>query len=155
MVSSRSLDAVADSYKLDELATAAGVAARTIRYYVQRGLLPAPEFRGKDTAYGREHLLRLQAIRKLQAQHLPLDEIQARLVALTPGELAALASGADPATPVRPVASTPRPQPSERWQRITLAPGLELHVRADADARTHALALAIERAHATTDEAAD
>ena len=53
-----------DVYKLEELARAAGTSPRTVRYYVQRGLLPAPAFRGKDTAYGPEHLVRLRAIRQ-------------------------------------------------------------------------------------------
>ena len=65
--------------KIDELAERAGVSPRTVRYYVQRGLLPAPEFRGPDTAYGEEHLHRLKAIRVLQERHLPLDAIEATL----------------------------------------------------------------------------
>lgn len=79
------------TYKLEELAERAGVSPRTVRYYVQRGLLPAPEFRGKDTAYGREHLLRLNAVKHLQQAHLPLEEIQARLANATEAELLKLA----------------------------------------------------------------
>jgi DNA-binding transcriptional MerR regulator len=82
---------VTRNYKLDELAAEAGVSPRTVRYYVQRGLLPAPEFRGKDTAYGREHLLRLHAVRRLQEANLPLDEIQVRLANATESELAKIA----------------------------------------------------------------
>ncbi len=81
------------TYKIEELAAEAGVSPRTVRYYVQRGLLPAPEFRGKDTAYGRDHLLRLHAIKRLQQAHLPLDEIQARLTLMTDAELDRLARG--------------------------------------------------------------
>ena len=84
------------TYKLEELAAEAGVSPRTVRYYVQRGLLPAPEFRGKDTAYGREHLLRLQAVKQLQQAHMPLDEIQVRLASATLAELEKIAkSGVD------------------------------------------------------------
>ncbi len=81
------------TYKIEELAAEAGVSPRTVRYYVQRGLLPAPEFRGKDTAYGQAHLLRLHAIKRLQQAHLPLDEIQARLASMTEADLARLARG--------------------------------------------------------------
>lgn len=81
------------SYKLEELAAEAGVSPRTVRYYVQRGLLPAPEFRGKDTAYAQEHLLRLLAVKQLQQAHLPLDEIQVRLANASPDELERLANG--------------------------------------------------------------
>jgi len=87
---------VTPTYKLHELAEEAGVAPRTVRYYVQRGLLPAPDFRGKDTAYGREHLLRLQAIKRLQQAHLPLDEIQNRLANVTEAELLRLSTSEAP-----------------------------------------------------------
>jgi DNA-binding transcriptional MerR regulator len=60
-------------FRLEDLARAADVSARTVRYYVQRGLLPAPEFRGKDTAYGPEHLSRLRVIKRLQQERLPLE----------------------------------------------------------------------------------
>ncbi len=91
-----SLPVVTPTYKIEELAAEAGVSPRTVRYYVQRGLLPAPEFRGKDTAYGREHLLRLQAIKRLQQQHMPLDEIQVRLASASEAELSRIARGEAP-----------------------------------------------------------
>lgn len=87
---------VTPTYKIDELAAEAGVSPRTVRYYVQRGLLPAPEFRGKDTVYGRDHLLRLQAIKRLQQQHMPLDEIQVRLQSASDVELLRIAKGEAP-----------------------------------------------------------
>lgn len=127
--------------KLDELADASGVAARTVRYYVQRGLLPAPAFRGKDTAYGREHLLRLKAIRRLQDQHLPLDVIQAQLAGVTEDELTALANGE---TRQRvPAAPTQRPTPTSAaavTKATRIAPGLELHLDANAPAASRELA---------------
>jgi len=66
------------TFKLDELAAAAGVSGRTVRYYVQRGLLPAPQFRGRDTAYDEEHLLRLQAIRRMQLLQIDTISVVAR-----------------------------------------------------------------------------
>src|SRR4051794_14921073 len=75
------------TYKLDELATAAGVSPRTVRYYVQRGLLPGPAFKGKDTAYSAEHLVRLKAIKALQDRFLPLDVIQIELARRSLAEL--------------------------------------------------------------------
>ena len=134
------------TWKLSELADAAGVAARTVRYYVQRGLLPSPEFRGPDTAYDRGHLLRLRAIRTLQAQHLPLDEIQRVLDGSTSEELERLAGGGAPgaAAGIRTEASSGAPPSAEAeptgssaWEREELAPGVELHVAmaAGADAR--------------------
>ncbi|MBX5482633.1 MAG: MerR family transcriptional regulator [Myxococcaceae bacterium] len=133
-------------WKLPELAEACGVSPRTVRYYVQRGLLPAPVFRGRDTAYGEEHRLRLLAIKKLQERFLPLDAIERELKGRSMAELRALAEGNAPApvsvsprVPPRPLppADAPGPiwlpQPTSRYQRIELARGLELHVGDDAD----------------------
>lgn len=137
------------TYKLDELARAADVAPRTIRYYVQRGLLPAPAFHGKDTAYGPEHLLRLRAVKRLQQAHLPLDAIQARLAGATPRELEAIAASdvieleLPAPTPSRGPKPKPRPGPppaGEAWERITLAPGVELFVKDDASAASKRIA---------------
>ena len=141
------------SYKLDELAAAAGVSARTVRYYVQRGLLPAPAFRGRDTAYSGEHLLRLQAIKRLQERFLPLDAIQAELERHSPAELENLAAGGGgpwPPVPSSAPLGFPRgplpcrpPQPlpriGERFVRYVLRQGLELHLSEEADAATRAL----------------
>jgi DNA-binding transcriptional MerR regulator len=67
------------SFDLSELSDAAGVTPRTVRYYVQQGLLPSPGTRGPGTRYDRSHLERLQLIRRLQREHLPLAEIRRRL----------------------------------------------------------------------------
>ena len=141
------------AYKIDELAEQANVSGRTIRYYVQRGLLPAPEFRGKDTVYGREHLLRLKVIKRLQEGHMPLDEIQSRLGGASERDLERMLSplpdaseilgghatggvngGGGRGGPYRaPGYQEPLPlSTSECWDRILLLPGLEVHVRSDA-----------------------
>jgi DNA-binding transcriptional MerR regulator len=143
-------------WKLTELAEEAGVSPRTVRYYVQRGLLPAPPFKGPDTVYGEEHLLRLKAIRALQAKFLPLDAIQVELARLGPEELKQLGeaesdSSAPPAAAPAPEPVLPRgPAKAESsvspsdgvtsWRRWELAPGLELHLADTADAKTRALA---------------
>lgn len=130
------------SYKLDELARAAGTSPRTVRYYVQRGLLPPPAFRGKDSAYGRAHLVRLRAIRKLQAAHLPLDEIAATLEGKSMEALERLADAAVAEEP--PAVERPRSVPEavavRRFRRVTVADGLELHVADDAGVASKALA---------------
>lgn len=130
--------------KLEELAQQAGVSPRTVRYYVQRGLLPAPVFRGRDTAYGAEHLNRLRAIRRLQERHLPLDEIQSLLDSTGVEKLETLG---DPRIPA-PEFAAPRSRVEESrastWRRLELAPGLELHVSEQADESVRALARALE-----------
>src|SRR3954463_13515501 len=84
------------NYKLEELAVAAGVSSRTVRYYVQRGLLSAPVFRGRDTAYDEDHLLRLRAIKRLQERFVSLDAIQAELEQRSREELEKGAAGGAP-----------------------------------------------------------
>lgn len=142
-----------ESYKLDELAAAAGVSARTVRYYVQRGLLPGPVFRGKDSAYDQGHLVRLRAIKRLQEAFLPLDAIQAELSKRSLEEIEKLADGeplaASPLAP-SPIAQAPLAPPPKRggpdaqqWTKWTLAPGLELTLSHDAAPEVRALAEAL------------
>jgi len=137
---------VKDTFRLEELAAEAGVSPRTVRYYVQKGLLPAPQFRGKDTSYDRDHLLRLRVIRRLQEAYLPLEAIAVELATRTPAELEAIAGGAPtkiaPPPPVSPV--VPRPA-GEIWTRLTPRPGLELALAHHASRETRELFEAIVR----------
>jgi DNA-binding transcriptional MerR regulator len=118
------------TYKLEDLAKLAGVSPRTVRYYVQRGLLPAPTFRGKDTAYGDDHLARLQAIRKLQEQYLPLDAIQAELERRSAEDVLRTPPAVRVPPPSIP-APMPMPVPSRSWRRYELRDGVEIHLRED------------------------
>ena len=133
-----------DGYKLDELATEAGVSPRTVRYYVQRGLLPAPAFRGRDTAYGREHLLRLRAIRALQARFLPLDAIADAMSTATAAQLASWAAGESApevtATAQPAVEAETTTVPVTRGSTWLLAEGLTLHLDDGADEGAQSLA---------------
>ena len=63
-------------YDLTELCRAAGVTQRTVRYYIQQGLLEPPDSRGPKAHYGEGHLQRLRLIKRLQRRHLPLSEIR-------------------------------------------------------------------------------
>lgn len=136
-------------FKLDELSARAGVSPRTVRYYVQRGLLPAPAFRGPDTAYDEGHLVRLRAIRALQDAYWPLDAIASALASRSIDEIRAIADGAlPPSSTSAPVpAATPAPvpaaTPATRGVRHRLAPGLELFLEDDATDEARALAESI------------
>jgi DNA-binding transcriptional MerR regulator len=66
--------------------------ARTIRWYQTIGLLARPEQRGRTAYYGPSHLRQLVAIKRLQAQGLPLATIQHALLGRTEAEIAAIAS---------------------------------------------------------------
>src|SRR5687768_3341771 len=87
-----------DSLDLASLSDLAGVSVRTVRYYIQQGLLPAPESRGPGAHYGPEHLSRLRLIRRMQREHLPLAEIRRRLEQAEPEEIQMMMV-AEPTTP--------------------------------------------------------
>jgi len=59
-------------YRVEELAGAAGLPVDTIRFYQARGLLPAPRRAGRTALYDEGHLGRLQRIRALIAEGVPL-----------------------------------------------------------------------------------
>jgi DNA-binding transcriptional MerR regulator len=140
------------TYDLNELSDRAGVTTRTVRYYIQQGLLPAPEAQGPSTRYGQGHLDRLLLIRQLQREHQPLAEIRAQLEGLADEDVSRVLSTTRPSKRpssavdyVRSVLGTPpalrsemrraapmsSPSPSvkSQWERISLAPDVELHVR--------------------------
>ncbi|HYN69399.1 MAG TPA: MerR family transcriptional regulator [Candidatus Eisenbacteria bacterium] len=75
-------------YTIADLARLTDVTPRTVRYYIAQGLLPAPGESGPGAHYGPAHLDRLQLIRRLQRQHLPLAEIRTRLGGLNDSEIA-------------------------------------------------------------------
>ena len=105
-------------YAIGDLARLAGVSRRTVRYYVQEGLLPAPLGVGRGHHYGREHLDRLLQVKALQEAGRTLDEIR-HVVAGRP-QPGALGG--------RPNAE---PLPRTMWRRVELLPGVELHVSGD------------------------
>ncbi|MGZ3476532.1 MAG: MerR family transcriptional regulator [Polyangiales bacterium] len=138
---------MAHALKLDELATRAGVSPRTVRYYIQRGLLPAPDFKGPDTAYGEKHLLGLRVIRKLQDAYWPLDAIASALHGKDEAGLQKLLES-DLSKPK--LAAKPEPAPEihvhrKHVTRIALAPGLELLVDDEAPESSQKLVERIQR----------
>src|SRR5262245_19322870 len=83
------------SLSLAELAAAAGVSPRTVRYYIAQGLLAGPGARGRQASYGEDHLLRLLLIRRLAERHTPLTQIRDLVAPLGHGELVALLGDED------------------------------------------------------------
>ena len=70
---------MAREFTLDQLAAASEIPARTIRYYIARGLLKGPVKAGRGATYSPEHLARLQQVKRLQTQGRTLGEIEAML----------------------------------------------------------------------------
>ena len=146
---------------LVELSDKANVSPRTIRYYIQQGLIPAPETRGPGSHYGPEYVDRLRLIKLLQHAHLPLSEIRRRIEKLQPDEIKriletepdpqptsaseyvqrVLSEGASIVNVPEPLLPIPPPMNREgqapktpgvarsQWERFTLAPDVELHMR--------------------------
>ncbi|MBK8977741.1 MAG: MerR family transcriptional regulator [Planctomycetes bacterium] len=94
-----------------DLAEAAGLSRRAIRFYVQRGLLPPPAGAGRGARYETRHLAVLRSIQELQQRGYALEEIR---------RILAGAQGAE----LPPAAAPPGAQ---AWLRATLGPGVELH----------------------------
>jgi DNA-binding transcriptional MerR regulator len=89
---------------------------RAIRWYTTIGLVDRPAAtRGRTAMYGPRHLLQLVAIKRLQAQGLPLVAIQAELAGATDAQLARVAQlpeaagVAEAAPPAAPAPSLRRP----------------------------------------------
>jgi DNA-binding transcriptional MerR regulator len=100
-------------YSIQDLADLADVSRRTVRYYVQEGLIPAPLGVGRGPHYAQAHLDRLLQVKELQASGRTLDEI--RTTVDDGMELRATKQAV--ALPHRSV-----------WRRLQLAPGIEIHV---------------------------
>jgi DNA-binding transcriptional MerR regulator len=63
-------------YRVAELADAADVGVDTIRFYQARGLIPAPERRGRFAIYSTDHLERIRRIRALLDSGFSLAQIR-------------------------------------------------------------------------------
>ena len=98
-------------YAVGDLARLAGVSRRTIRYYVQEGLIPQPLGLGRGNHYGQEHLDRILRVKAMQEAGQRLEDIRRAL------RRNATVTAATEMAPDRSL-----------WRRLTLAPGVELHV---------------------------
>ncbi len=61
---------------IDQLAQRTGMTVRNLRAHQSRGLLPPPEVRARTGFYGEAHVARVELIKELQADGLPLDFIK-------------------------------------------------------------------------------
>ena len=103
-------------YAIGDLARLAGVSRRTVRYYVQENLIPAPLGVGRGNHYGSEHLEQILRVKALQEAGKALDEIRT-------GPAARVASR------IRAPLEAERISPERSiWRRLTLAPGVELQI---------------------------
>lgn len=108
-------------FSLAELEESSGLNARTIRFYIEQGLVAPALGRGRSRYFTPEHLRVLAEIAHLRDQRLSIDEIRERLA----GQ------------------ATPEGIVPEEWGRIRLHPDLELHMRSGAPDNVRALAARI------------
>lgn len=109
-------EAIAEVFDLDTLCTLSALPRRTVRYYIQIGLLDRPEGEKRGAYYLRRHLDQLLRIRDLSRGGLSLERIREVLHG----------GGADTAAAKLPRAR----QPGDVVVRshVWLAPGIELQV---------------------------
>ena len=100
-------------YSIDELSGISGFSIRTIRYYIQEGILDPPPGRGRGGFYFDSHMQRLREIKALQDQGLKLASIQ---------EVLRKQEGSTVTGPEREV-----------WIKYPIAPGIEIHVSRDSE----------------------
>lgn len=83
------------TFSLTELADSTGIEARTIRSYIERGLLPNADTRGRGASYSEEHLARLRVIQSLRRarRNIALGDIRILLQQFTPEQIRGLAHG--------------------------------------------------------------
>ena len=99
------------TFTLDEIAALAELPRRTVRYYIQSGLVDRPEGIGKGAYYTPRHVEQLLLVRKWQLAGLSLERI---------GELLRDEGGG-------PLPPAPRrPGTVEVWSHLVVADGLEL-----------------------------
>lgn len=85
----------AAGFTISELTEASGVEPRTIRSYVEKGILPGPDSLGRGARYPQDSLDRLKVLQLLRDANrsLTLDQIRVLLQSLGPSELRGLADG--------------------------------------------------------------
>lgn len=76
---------------IGDVAREAGIAATTLRYYEQIGLVPAPARRGGQRRYDESVLARLEVIRLCKSAGFALEEIQLLFADDAPGRPASRA----------------------------------------------------------------
>ena len=111
---------------IQDLVDLSGVSRRTIRYYVQRGLIPAPEGAGRGHYYTRDHLEQLQRVRAMQQAGHSLNEIAA-LIGDVSGAVQDVALHFSHAASPAPRTADPIPEVS-LTTRVHIADGIELLV---------------------------
>lgn len=138
------------SFSLKELARLCGCSPRLVRRYIEQGLLPPAQTRGRGAYYGSTHLDRLRAVQILKTRNqLRIPVIRQVLDSLSGDEIQQVAAGTalelDALPPAKPIQVDPavvdsavRPQPQdgpageigvEMWATVRITADIELRAR--------------------------
>jgi DNA-binding transcriptional MerR regulator len=106
-------------FSIDEICALVEMNKRTVRYYIQRGMVDRPEGVGKGASYSQAHLEQLLTIRKWKAAGLSLERIEDILT-----------SERDGGYSEKPV---PPPLPKQQgmvevWSHMNIGDGIELQI---------------------------
>lgn len=102
----------AKNFSLEELAALVELPRRTVRYYIQSGLVSRPQGVGKGAYYTQEHIDQLLLVRKWQLAGLSLERI---------GEVLSQPTSPDSLPPTPRRAGT-----VEVWSHLVVAGGIEV-----------------------------
>lgn len=102
------------THSLDELAALVDLPKRTVRYYIQLGLVDRPDGETRAARYGTRHVEQLLQVRKWSDAGVSLERIRELL------------SGETPPVPPRPRSAGT----VELWSHLVIADGLELSMEA-------------------------
>lgn len=106
-------------FTIDEICALVEMNKRTVRYYIQKGLVDRPEGVGKGAFYSYNHLEQLLVIRKWKAAGLSLDRIQDILADEKEG-----GAGDQLLPPPLPI----KQGAVEVWSHMHVGDGIELHI---------------------------
>jgi DNA-binding transcriptional MerR regulator len=111
-------------YTIEDISGLTGFSRRTIRFYVQEGLLEPPAGRGRGGFYYDSHLNRLLQIKGLQEKGMKLAAVQEFL-----------SKGKETVTP----------SSREVWIKYPLSPAIEINIRRDFEEKESRLVTEIIR----------
>lgn len=128
-------------YRMKELADAAGITVRTVRFYRERGLIPPPRREGRIAWYDSHHLARLRTIAALLERGHTLNGIADLATAFESGRDVGEVLGLGEPTEETPVRLTPAELADHFEGEVTaenLATALELgYLATDGDNLVH------------------
>ena len=101
-------------HSLEDLARLTDLSVRTIRYYIQEGLVGRPLGEKRTAYYTSRHLEQLLTIRKWQAAGLSLERIRELLT--------------EPESGILPPPRPRGPGTVEVWSHVVIADGLEITI---------------------------